>query len=133
MRIGGGGLKFRKFCERNKWMPPDVTAAPSLPADVPAALLSGSRAPGGGLLRLSLLLLALAAAAASHGVGGIAIFGGSGETGSLLQPLQSDEDVVEATERPRYPSLAGGVHLARHERERGRRGDRGFRCRPASA
>ena len=95
-------------------MPPDVTAAPSLPADVPAALLSGSRAPGGGLPRLSLLLLALAAAAAaSHGVGGIAFSGGAGETGSLLQPLQSDEDVVEATERPRYPSLAGGVHHAR--------------------
>ena len=110
----------------------DITAAPSLPVDVPAALLSGSRAPGGGLPRLSLPLRALAAAAASHEIRGIAIFGGAGETRSLLQPLQSDEDVVEAAERPRYPSLASGVHHARRERERGRRGDRGFRC-PASA
>ena len=90
----------------------DFTSAPSLFGVAAAALLSGSRPLCAGRLQLSTLLsvFAFAFASARRAVGDLYLCGGAGETRSLLQPLQGDEDVIEAAERSRYPSLGIGVH-----------------------
>ena len=88
----------------------DVTSASSLFGVPAAAFLSGSRPLCAGLLRLSTLLFVFAIAPAWRAIGDLDLSGGAGETRSLLQPLQGDEDVIEAAERSRYPPLGIGVH-----------------------